>query len=255
MGGNIEIVQFSTKYGKVFSLRHDAAFVDSLQKGKLFEEEILDQLREYIKGPGDILDIGAHIGSHTLYYDKFRDPSQKIFCFEPQSVIHHILGLNIKQNEIQNIETFNCAAGPYEDTLYLDNDFTKDHYPAWLKVDYSGSQGMNFGGLGITYKAGGEEVKMVHLDTFLKEKTQKVHFIKIDTEGAENGILYGLGEILFRDKPTLFIENNVDKNRDGEFQEKLPILANFNYFDMLKKIGYQDPIEFPGSNNLFVYPK
>jgi FkbM family methyltransferase len=253
--GSIEIIQFRTKYGNVFSLKNDVAFVDSLKDGKLFEEDILLQLGDYIRGQGSILDIGAHIGCHTLYYDRVRDPSQKIFCFEPQRIIHHILEMNIKTNNIQNIEVFNCAAGPYDDVLYLDSDFTKDHYPPWLKVDYTSSNGMNFGGLGLTYKEGGEPIKMVHLDSFLKDKIEKVHFIKIDTEGAENGIVYGLGELIYRDKPTLFIENNIEKNRNNEFEKKLPLIKEFNYFDMLKHIGYDNPISFPGGNNLFVFQK
>lgn len=248
----IQIIQFPTKYGSMFCLPHDIAFVDSLKAGKLFEEEILDQLQPYIKGDGDILDIGAHIGCHTVFYNAIRNETQKLFCFEPQSVIHKILELNVKG--IPNLELFQVAAGPYEDTLYLDNDFTKDHYPESLKVDYKSQIAMNFGGLGVTYTAGGEPVKMVKLDAFLKHKTKKVHFIKIDTEGAENGILFGLGEILFRDRPILFVEDNQDKNRDSEFSKKEPMISGFSYFRLLKHLGYSDPIEFPGKNNLFVHP-
>jgi len=77
-------------------------------------------------------------------------------------------------------------------------------------------------------RRGGETVTMVKLDDFLKEKTKKVHFVKIDTEGAENGIIYGLGNTIFRDKPVLFIENNKDKKRDSEFCKKFPEFKTFD---------------------------
>ena len=250
----IQIIQFPTKFGNIYSLPNDVAFVDSLKLGKLFEEDILYDIQKYIVGDGDILDIGAHIGNHTIFYNQVRNPTQKIFCFEPQHVIYKILEMNLKENAITNVECFNVATGPYDDTIYLDDDFTKDHYPEWLKVNYTSKDAMNFGGLGITYKEGGEKVQMVKLDTFLKEKTKKVHFIKIDTEGAENGILFGLGELLFRDKPILFVENNIEKNRDNEFITKEPLIKHFNYKNLLNSIGYNNPIEFPGSNQLFIYP-
>ncbi len=252
---SIKVGIFETKYGKMACLPNDVEFARSLSSGKLYEEDILDSLREYLKGDGDILDVGAHIGGHSLYFSHYRNPTQKLFCFEPQNVLYEILKANLQMNNIENVEAMNNAAGPYEDTIYLDKDFTKDHYPAWLKVDYQSEHGMNFGGLGVTNDEGGEQVKMIKLDDVLQEKTKKVHFIKIDTEGAENGVVYGLGNTIFRDKPILFIENNKDKKRDAEFLQKLPSLKTFDYIQMLKSIGYKDPIDFPGSNQLFIYQK
>jgi FkbM family methyltransferase len=250
---NIRVVNYQTPYGKVYCLPHDDAFVGALKKGNLYESDILEQLTSYIKGDGDILDVGAHIGGHTLFYSQKRNPQQKIFCFEPQKVMFEICNVNINVNNIQNIETFNIAVGPYDDTIFIDNDFTLDHYPEWLKVDYTGTQGMNFGGLGVTYKEGGESVRMVALGQFLEDKTKKVHFIKMDTEGAENGIIFSIQSLIKRDKPILFVEKNTDKNRDVHFLQKCPELARFDFFTFLQSIGYTKIIPFPGQNYLFIY--
>ena len=251
MSQTIKVAQFSTNYGAVWCLPNDVAFVDSLKKGLLFENDILEKIAPYITGDGDILDIGSHIGCHTLFYSHKRNPSQKILCFEPQKVIYEICKMNIETNNLKNVEIYNVAGGPYDDTLYIDSDFTLDHYPAWMKVDYTSSYGVNFGGLGLTYKEGGEPVSMYVFDRFLEGKTNKVHFIKMDTEGAENGIVYGLRNLILRDKPILFIEKNTDKNRDPHFITKCPEIANFSFFEYLQSIGYTTIIPFPGDNYLF----
>jgi hypothetical protein len=75
----------------------------------------------------------------------------------------------------------------------------------------------------------------------------------MDTEGAENGIIFSIQSLIKRDKPILFVEKNTDKNRDVHFLQKCPELARFDFFTFLQSIGYTKIIPFPGQNYLFIY--
>ena len=55
-----------------------------------------------------IFDVGAHIGSFTLYA-KSIFPASSIYAFEPNKENFHLLEKNIKDNNFNNIHIFNNA--------------------------------------------------------------------------------------------------------------------------------------------------
>ena len=68
--------KFITQYGSMTCFKNDIVFYTHLYAGKIYEEElIIDNIIPILNNITNgnniiILDIGSHIGSHTLLYSK-----------------------------------------------------------------------------------------------------------------------------------------------------------------------------------------
>lgn len=118
-----------------------------------------------------IIDIGANIGIVSQY---MRDYAKKIYAIEPSSDFFEALQKNKEANNWDNVELFNLAIADRDSETMLNTN--------------AGNRTM----CSITddYKQGGELVKTMAMDTFFeKNKIDKVDFIKLDAENAEDMIL------------------------------------------------------------------
>ena len=92
-----------------------------------------------------ILDIGAHIGSHSLIYSQMF-PDSKIYCFEPQKEIYEILETNINDNNLHNVKNKNICLGH----KVCDTNMSKFLYDGYnLEVSYNTKRTFNYGGIGL----------------------------------------------------------------------------------------------------------
>ena len=152
---------------------------------------------------GLVLDIGANIGNHTIFFLTKR--ARKVVSFEPVKDTFYILEKNIKINNFQNkVSLFNAGVG-------------KTNGNAILK--YYNSQ--NIGMSQLSPDPNGD-IAIVSIDGLnIKEK---IDFIKIDVEGFELDVIMGMTETLKRDKPLIMIEI-----RDYLFAEINKILQSIGY--------------------------
>jgi FkbM family methyltransferase len=221
-----------TKYGDMMYLHNDCAFSKILSEGKIFEENLIETvLSPIIKNSKIILDIGSHCGSHAIIYSKI-NPSSKIYCFEPQKKMFEILRMNVKINDIDNIQLFNFALGNKKCCAYM-----SDHCLDGPNMDkkINDKDFFNYGGLQIGL--GGENINIEVLDKVLDEiLIEKIDYIKIDVEGFENFVVDGGMKMIIRDKPIIFFEHNykaVTKDM-SEFYEPV----EWNIINKLVEIGY-----------------
>jgi FkbM family methyltransferase len=124
---------------------------------------------------GDIaIDIGANVGIVSIYLAK-KYPEIKVYSFEPSKISYQLLIKNIQANNIKNIQAYNLAVEKESDKK------VNFHYIP----EMPGASGI--------YSQGGtiEKVTTISLDDILiKNRIQKVKFLKIDCEGSEFGIIY-----------------------------------------------------------------
>jgi len=68
----------------------------------------------------------------------------------------------------------------------------------------------NFGGISLQADAAGTPVQVVALDDFLRELVPdlRVRLIKVDVEGMERAVLLGARQLIARDRPMLYVEND-----------------------------------------------
>ncbi len=122
-----------------------------------------------------IFDCGSNIGVATLFF-KWLYPDSTIYAFEPDPVAFKILERNIQSNGLQSVHLNNVALGKKSGTITL---YTQAENLTSLVASTLQERG---GALPIT-------VSLVPVSTFI---TQPVHFLKIDTEGAEVDIVKDL---------------------------------------------------------------
>lgn len=155
-----------------------------LEKG-YFEQRRLKQVRTYIKEGSIMIDVGANIGNHTLFFMK-ECQAQKIYAFEPVRKTFDILKKNIVINQLENkVVLCNVALGNCKgkaDILYCERDA---------------------GGNQVKEKENGN-IDIIMLDDL--QFSEHIDFIKIDVEGYELKVLEGARGILKRDHPVIMVE-------------------------------------------------
>ena len=183
-----------------------------------FELDILVRLKnKYIQPNFVILDIGANIGNHCLYFAR-QCFAQKVFAFEPLPQTYKMLVENVRVNQLNSvIKTYNLGVSDEEGF-------------AEVAISPKG----NIGGTSIKKVEGGN-IKLVSIDR--EFNFERLDFIKIDVETFELFVLNGLIETIKRHKPIILMEI-FEKN----FEQANQILCN---------LGYSVYEEFKGFNYLF----
>lgn len=153
-----------------------------------FEEDILQDLDAYIPENAVILDIGANIGNHSLYWAINRK-AKCIHAFEPVKDTFQILKRNIELNHLEN--RVNC------NNIGLSNTTSKSTFKTYRLEN-----------IGDTHLMADEDgdMKMYPLDS-IDLKVERIDFVKIDVEDYELYVLAGMTETLEKYKPLVFIES------------------------------------------------
>jgi FkbM family methyltransferase len=179
---------------------------------KMFSEEI-QKVKKYIKLGDTVIDVGGNLGFFVLILNELVGETGNIYTFEPSKNMKERLEKTIEINNIQNITILNLALGESEGSTTL-------HYNP--KQTGLSSIVTNFEKSSIN-----EEIQITRLDKFSENIRGRVSFLKIDTEGYEPQVLNGARKLIFRDKPTIYIELGGDYQTSSA--EALKVLKELNY--------------------------
>jgi FkbM family methyltransferase len=165
----------------------------------------LKNLLEFCKPDPVILDIGANIGVHSLFFSEIAGPNGRVHSFEAQRIVFQTLMGNLALNSIENVYGYCTALGSGPGTLKLP------------PVDYT--RPWNFGGMSLTtespdpqFKPGSPEraaaerdeaIPVIALDSL---NLKRVDFIKLDVEGMEEDVLRGAARTLDISRPLMQVE-------------------------------------------------
>ena len=212
---------YQTDYGRFNCFDNDYYFVQSLSNGKVFEQDVIEnESMPYIIKANTILDIGAHIGCHTVMYSKLNS-NANIYCFEPQRMLFSLLDMNLKENDVKNATILNNAVGNEIKRIRMSNyisDGPNNDQP--IKYD---AYDQNLGGLSLGND--GEEVSMITIDCL---NLTECDFIKIDVEGSEKIVIAGAANTIKKYKPTIFYESNHKRQATSH---------TISIRDMIKSLG------------------
>lgn len=162
-------------------------------------EEVIRRVYELLLAEGDhAIDVGAHIGKHTIPMAKTVGPNGLVVAFEPIPEKYAILLEKIHKENIGNIQLLNGCVGSKNEILkfcYLPDDPGKSSIHLRKKL-LGDSREIQYSSICIS------------IDAFLPEL--KPRFIKIDVEGAEFNVLEGLEKTISRSAPIIHTELGVD---------------------------------------------
>lgn len=186
-----------------------------------FELEILNALDKYIPENAVILDIGANIGNHSVYWAS--RGAKRIHSFEPMLHTYNNLVKNININEMGKIIIpYNVGLGDMKSLGEIAKNYST-----------------NIGGTQIKESnvSGRFSIKIERLDD-IDLKEDKIDFVKIDVEFFEPKTLAGMQETIKKYKPIIFIE---------VFKQNRKFVKKF-----LANLGYQKPKKYVSNNYLFL---
>ncbi|MFO3906265.1 FkbM family methyltransferase [Enterobacter hormaechei] len=173
-----------------------------------YESDMLEDIASKTKPGSTIIDIGANIGNHSVYFGLFCSAG-KVLSFEPQDEVYETLLMNISMNYLNDkVNAFKMGLGSYETTATLGAVDAKNIGMTKLEIDKDGS------------------VHISTLDSMIeREPKNSVSVIKIDVEGMEMEVLRGAVKTLEYHSPVIYAE----AASQPEFDEVSTFLAKFNY--------------------------
>ena len=151
-------------------------------------------LQSLVSEGDNVIEVGANIGSHTVGLAKAVGSRGKVFAFEPQRACFALLQAQIALNRLGNIYANLEGVGSSKGRLWMP------------PVDYT-KQG-NFGAVSMLAEEipGAEALDVVVLD----EKFGGIPcaLIKIDVEGMEAEVIKGGVNLIRKQRPLLYVEND-----------------------------------------------
>jgi FkbM family methyltransferase len=171
-------------------------------------------------------DIGAHIGVHAVYMVK--KSNAQVISFEPTPALHPVFYKIAELNKTKANSTLIPAAigeTSGKAIFYLNTSRTieKDNIRtaeanSLVHVDF-----------GDTVNQQQFEVNTYSIDDFAAMHHLRPHFIKIDAEGAEAGILKGAGNTMRNDRPSgiLSLHTFAYSNKEETLAEIWNLLADY----------------------------
>ena len=219
-----------TKFGDIQYLENDFFIASALRNGIVWDEGlVIEHLHKHIKNAKVVLDIGAHVGCHTLIYKRINDDCS-IYSFEMQSIIYELLKKNIAINHLQNVQAFNCAIGESIEMVTI-ADTIADGPNKNEKYAYNKGKEYNFGG--VSLGSGQQEILMITIDSLQLEACD---FIKIDVEGFEYFVIKGASQTIQKYKPVIFYEENYKIN--SQSTTELLKSMGYNSFEMINEENF-----------------
>jgi FkbM family methyltransferase len=173
----------------------DYVFETIRKSGDFYEKGILEKWTPYLKGAKVILDIGANLGNHTLYWAT-NIPNCKIYSFEPYLPTFTLLKNNIELNHLENVDLCNKGVGEKKSFAHVAHVDEKNMGATTLEYCTDNSEG----------------IEIVDIDSFVRENEieEAIDFIKIDTEGFEADVLKGMESVLHSMYPDIWVEVGQD---------------------------------------------
>lgn len=227
-----------TQFGPITYYKNDAYIGGVFSGGHYWKFETITEVSQRLLGAkGHVLDIGAHIGSHSIALAK-NNPYLRFSCFEPQQSLYLLLERNIAENDLwERFDVSNVAVSSTNGELSLAATVQVEEAHERRVIEYGGSQPVNLGG--VQLGVDGQPCRAIRIDD---QTWPTVVYINVDVEGAGPLVFYGMQNLLRRDNPQILFEDRSDRRLDSLTLDSMGIEAdvrNFSPRDFLESLGYQ----------------
>lgn len=144
------------------------------------DQSLLPLLKPFIKRGDTVIDAGAFIGDHTIFYANLVGTKGKVIAFEPNPIAFKCLEYNMEP--YKNVEVRKEGLSDSEGKITLStSDNAGAAYPKKSK----------------------KGIKCITIDSL---NLERLDFIKVDVEGFEQNVIKGGQETIKKCKPAILIE-------------------------------------------------
>jgi FkbM family methyltransferase len=197
------------------------------EKRGFYEGELLEQIRCVLPAWPRVIDVGANIGNHTLFFARVCG-AREVIVFEPNPEVIPELRANLEKNGCTNVT---CD--------YLGIALGAAHSTGSLMIDSEDMHILNRGGTRLEVGTG--PIRVERLDALV---FGEVDLIKIDVEGMALQVLEGCDRIVRRSRPDVVVEVSL---------KEMPGL-----YDWLARTGYRVSLahaDYLGLTNMLLQPR
>lgn len=195
----------------------DDVVISSIREGRIFEPEVVETAKRFIKEGSIVLDVGANFGQMSILFSKMTGNNGIVYAFEADDFIFEILKKNIEANNCTNII-------PVFGAVYKESG--KEFF--FPKQDFK--RFASFGSYGIDPNATeGRQVTSVMIDDL--DFAKPVSFMKVDVQGSDLFAMEGAKLTIKKHKmPVLFeFEQQFQEEFGTTFQDYVDFVNSLDY--------------------------
>ena len=201
----------------------DLIYSNIVRTGTFYEIDLLEyifRLRSFVRSKNRtnvVIDVGANIGNHSIYFASF--VADHLIAVEPNPQVLPTLRANLARN-VSDFSLFEYAVGENEGRGTVDVPEQKQENIGAARINWRDDDGgIQISTLDSTLNTWGADTS----DSFV------VSMIKIDVEGMEPQVLAGAKATIERHRPHIFLEASTDE----ELQRVQNILIPLGYKRLL----------------------
>lgn len=222
MSREARLKQTTCSKGKFLHLENDLYIPESLTKYDGWENEVYDACKKYIKPNSHIIEVGAHIGTHTVPFSKLTNGM--VFAFEMQRLVSQILNTNVVLNGCPNVMIYNEIVSDQSGHAKLaDVFFGRESNTGNVKVQKA-------------LHENGYPVRVTSIDRKFQELSN-IDLIKVDVEAYEVPVLKGALNTIKKNKPVIVTEYHTVQTEFTNGNQK-EIKSLFPDYDWKELVGH-----------------
>ena len=213
--GIYDSIYFDPSLGRICFYVDDAddSVKQTLKTGHAYEGNLSLLIYDLLKPATIAIDIGAHIGVHTLFMSRKIGPHGAIIAFEPNQKLYMELLANMELGDCKNVIAICKGLGDAPKTVYQRNIEIEQMDPI---------------------KGEGHYIDVVPLDAY---HFNNVSLIKMDVENYEYFVFQGARETILRNKPLILFEcwigchydvRNPERQR-ANFERVMALIESYGY--------------------------
>lgn len=170
------------------------------------ENHVYEKMLSELSEEDVFFDVGANLGFYSCLLS---EKASKVYSFEPNPAAIKLLRENLKNNSVENAEVIEAALSNEDASKGFKNLFS-DSVVGWGAVT-DGEDGEG-------------EIEARKAETLLEnDEIELPDMMKIDVEGHEIEVLKGMGEVLEKGSPIIYVESH------GHHDETEQILEDYGY--------------------------
>ena len=181
------------RHGRMLYNVNDIYVGRSLDLYGEYSEGETELFAQIVQSGDVVVEVGANIGTSSVFFAKRVAPTGVVVAFEPQRVVFQMLCANVALSALTNVNAYQQAVGAERGSINV--PMIETNAPN------------NFGGLELTAANAprGQQVPLVRIDDL---RLSRLKLLKVDVEGMELPVLQGAAETIRALRPVLYVEND-----------------------------------------------